>query len=262
MKAGVYGPTPERLRLAERVRVLRTQGLTHQAVADQLGISRSYASTLADDPDGEKARARKDSYAGTCVDCGAATSGSDGPESTPERCHNCWKASEHARRYWTRDTIVARFQAFHAHTGRVPTATDSHVHHGARLIREHRSATRIAEIDAVPTELRLPHPAVVYRELGSWEKAVRLAGFEPAPTGALGHREKQGRTHMRAYVVFQKNGTGWIPRETVEAISPPDAIQRVADGEGSYVAVPEQHWQERTVAPKTVFAVIEDATAA
>jgi hypothetical protein len=60
----------------------------------------------------------------------------------------------------------------------------------------------------------------------------------------------------REFVVFQKNGHGWINRQTVEAVTAAHAIEQVADTEGSFVAVPSQHWQEKTVAPKTVFAVV------
>ena len=81
---GIHGATIERLELAERVRLLREDGLTQREIAERLGITRSWAAELDNDPDGLKARARKDSYAGVCVDCGAATSGSDGATAAPE----------------------------------------------------------------------------------------------------------------------------------------------------------------------------------
>lgn len=261
---GARGPTAERLALANRVRLMRDEdGLLYREIVERLGISQTYAQALYSDPDGAAARARKDSYAGLCVDCGGPTCGSDGVAAAPERCKDCRATFEHVSRFWTRDTIIERFQAFHAHTGRIPTAVESQSRHGAHDLRDRLSATRLAEIDSVPAALRLPHPAVVYRELGSWGVAVRAAGFEYSGVGGSPtHRQPKGKKHMRRYVVLQKNGTGFIPKEIVEAFNPSGAIQQVASAEGTFVAVLEQHWLERKVAPKTVFAVVEETVAA
>lgn len=77
---------------AERAKeavTLRSQGLTAREIGEALGISRAYASELYTDPDGEKLRARRDSYRGTCENCGAATDGSNGREAAPSLCCHC-----------------------------------------------------------------------------------------------------------------------------------------------------------------------------
>lgn len=116
--------TDKRLQLAARVRELRDRGLTHREVAEQLGISRSYAATLDTDPDGTKARARKDSYRGTCARCGGATTGSEGPSARPTHCRTCSHALQQENKKWTRDAVIAAIQRFAAEHGRPPRVTD------------------------------------------------------------------------------------------------------------------------------------------
>lgn len=127
------GVTPERLALAARAREIRDGGALIQDIAAELGVSRSYASELLHDPDGSRARARKDSYAGVCEDCGGPTSGCNGRANAPRlcgvcaaarqrgpdhgiparynegcRCAECKRAAaERARRWWYRSGRVA-----------------------------------------------------------------------------------------------------------------------------------------------------------
>ncbi len=65
-----------------------------------MGISRSYASVLYSDPDGEGYRRRRLSYRGTCEICGVPTDGSNGPAKAPKRCihHNIGAEMNRARR--------------------------------------------------------------------------------------------------------------------------------------------------------------------
>lgn len=87
-----------RAALAAQVAELRGRGLSHSQVAARLGVSPSYASLLATDPDGAKEAARKDSYRGSCVVCGARTNGSDGPGKAPTHCPRHGNAAEAAAR--------------------------------------------------------------------------------------------------------------------------------------------------------------------
>lgn len=122
---GIQGATAERLALAERVRVLHEEeGLVYREIAQQLGISHSYASSLATDPDGSKTRARKDSYAGECVDCGAPTSGSNGSRAAANRCDLCSHALQHLNRRWTRDAVIDAIRRYHRAHGRPPRSED------------------------------------------------------------------------------------------------------------------------------------------
>lgn len=89
------GPTQERLRKAARISELRASGLSYKEIAiaatEEFGtpVSMSTVGNLLIDPDGRKARARKDSYGGRCVDCGGPTTGSNGRAKAPTRCRRC-----------------------------------------------------------------------------------------------------------------------------------------------------------------------------
>lgn len=79
----------ERSALAGQVVAMRRQGVPFKEISARLGIKRTNASALYNDPDGSKARARKQSYRGVCVECGGPTDGGNGPKNTPMRCKWC-----------------------------------------------------------------------------------------------------------------------------------------------------------------------------
>lgn len=251
--------TPERERRIQVARELRSRGLLQREIATEMGLNRKTVCDLLSDPENAKKCARRLTYGGRCRRCGALTDGSQGTRPAPEICKECAAVEQHENRYWTRDRIVAAFMTFKERTGRQPTTADTMVMSGAPSIERTLSDTRLAEIKAIPADIRLPHYDLVRRELGSWPNALAAAGMSPNRTGGAVHRHRERKVMPRNYVVFSKNGHGWIPRETVEARDSDEAIQKVADGEGVYVAVAEPNWQERTVAPKTVFAVVESA---
>lgn len=193
----IVGPTRERLELAERVRELRAQHLTHREVARRLDITRSYASTLADDPDGSKARARKDSYRGVCVDCEGPTSGSEGRSRTPERCEVCAIEKRHAEKRWTRETVIDAIQRFADENGRPPRAT---------------------EWNNADPERGYPAKTSVYESAGwnpgapfeKWADAIEAAGF---PRPEIGHREGQ-RWWTRDLVLAE------LRRQSTDGVAP------------------------------------------
>lgn len=78
--------TPELVAAAQR---LRAEGLTHGEIGERFGVANQTVHAWLSDPDGAKQRARKDSYRGTCIDCGAPTNGSAGPSKAPQRCQSC-----------------------------------------------------------------------------------------------------------------------------------------------------------------------------
>lgn len=111
--------------LAAEVAWWRTKGrLPMREVAELLGISCSYAYDLVCDPSGEKVRARKDSYRGTCSRCGNPTDGSNGRAKAPDLCASCAAAELHKARYWTAERIVDAIQRFAALHGRPPSARE------------------------------------------------------------------------------------------------------------------------------------------
>jgi len=81
--------------LAAQAADLRAQGLSGLRIAAQLGISKTYAYELINDPTGEQGRQRKEQYGGTCAECGARTSYVTGGVS--DRCFDCAR-SENAER--------------------------------------------------------------------------------------------------------------------------------------------------------------------
>lgn len=87
-------------------------------IAERLGISRSYAASLVNDPDGSQDRERKKRYAGICESCGGPTSGSEGRAKAPRQCISCFlgdpdrpRPTPAPRRIWNErrceDAIVA-----------------------------------------------------------------------------------------------------------------------------------------------------------
>lgn len=106
---------------AEQAAALRSEGLLIREIAEQLGISRSYAHTLLDDPDGAKAKARRKKD--MCCDCGTAIY-SDNPSDSPQlRCKLCQHAYQHASAKWTRETIVAAIRRWVDLYGEAPSAS-------------------------------------------------------------------------------------------------------------------------------------------
>lgn len=85
-----------RTELASRAAELRATGLVYREIAQELGISRSYASTLISDPDDAQARARKASYRRPCPECGTLMDGSNGRG--PNAARLCAKCAAVAKR--------------------------------------------------------------------------------------------------------------------------------------------------------------------
>lgn len=112
------------MNLVAEVQALRQRGLKQREIAVRIGISRSRVCELLTDPDGTKARIRRDRYRGTCEDCGGPTDGSNGRARAPSVCAKCEAQRRRDGRMWTRDTIVAAIQAWASEHGRPPRASD------------------------------------------------------------------------------------------------------------------------------------------
>lgn len=82
--------------------VTRAEGWLFREIADYMDVALQTVNDWLNDPDGSKLRARKDSYRGTCQDCGAPTDGSNGPDSAPTRCNHCngLRRAEQNRKDW------------------------------------------------------------------------------------------------------------------------------------------------------------------
>jgi hypothetical protein len=179
------GPTEKRLALAAWAIMLRERGWLIQPIADELGISRSYASCLILDPTGVKERARKDNYGGKCEVCGKATTGSGGPGTAPKRCVE-HAILEHERR-WNRASVIAAIQHWAAeHDGKPPLAEDF-------LYRQGGDRWKYPSAGSVYGRTRKGKNGVsspfVY-----WADAIEAAGF---PRPQVGHYERTPRIRAR-----------------------------------------------------------------
>lgn len=156
------GASPERLALAKRVAALRRAAWYFPEIANELGISTSYASSLWYDPDGAKDRARKKRYAGKCEKCGGPTTGSLGRARAPKVCAKCASV-----KVWTHERVLDAIRRYAAANGRPPTATDWQ--------RADRGNGYPAASSVYSADESCP--------FASWADAIEAAGFERPRVG-------------------------------------------------------------------------------
>lgn len=165
--------TPERVAEARRLR--DEEGLIVREIAVRLGVAPGTITAWLIDPDGSRLRARKDSYAGTCVDCGAPTSGSEGHREEP-RCQECANVKRGAEaKVWTREAIVLAIQEWAAVWGEPPAVADWRPWKARHSLRDEERARRAEREIAAG---RCPSASKVYDEFGTWTAALRAAGVE------------------------------------------------------------------------------------
>jgi hypothetical protein len=119
-------PSPEDRSVRRRRKVLQAQHYRHQdrSIADIARLLDQAPATIKAylyDPTGEKARATKERYRGTCVVCGAPTSGADGKGRASRHCQRCKPQSVPK---WTREKVRAVHRIWHERYGFVATAYD------------------------------------------------------------------------------------------------------------------------------------------
>jgi DNA-binding NarL/FixJ family response regulator len=71
----------------QAARELRAEGLLLREIGERMGVSLKTVHSWLSDPGGRRLRARKESYRGSCIDCGAPTYGGDG--APHDRCQGC-----------------------------------------------------------------------------------------------------------------------------------------------------------------------------
>lgn len=132
------------------------EGLTITAIAREMGISVSYASSLLADPSGAQDRARKRRYLKRCQTCGVLCHG--------DYCRDHANTAKPSK--WTCEAVIEAIQEWELEYGRPPTS--------------HEWSKREGLPDWVPTA------SVVYRLFGKggWNKAIEAAGFTPRPAHA------------------------------------------------------------------------------
>lgn len=168
------------------------QGYLQRQIADHFGVKVQTIHEWLKDPDGTAMRARKNSYAQSCVDCGAPTSGSEGRRDEP-RCYPCANALAVAgRTIWTREAVVLAMQEWAAEYGEPPGAADWNPRLAERKLNDPERAARFRGADG-----RWPWTTNVYAAWGSWNAAMRAAGFTPRAPVSTSESYKR-RRDMRA----------------------------------------------------------------
>jgi hypothetical protein len=239
-----------------------------EQAAKRLRIAYSTLRSYISDPDGSKDRARKDSYSGTCDNCGAKTDGSNGAANAPRLCLNCAIERQTDQRKWTRAVVIDAIQRFAQQHGRPPTASDW----------DH----------ADPANGYPPKSAVYGRHSNTpsapfdyWADAIEAAGFPRPEVGgyertalvrerlSAGMRHKKGGAQMadtkRGYIVLHERPDGaWEIITTTGAQAENAALNEALNGSeptGRYVAVPAKYFIPRGVVPQTVWTFEEAAVA-
>lgn len=134
-------------------------------------------------------RCRKAQYAGTCVDCGAPTSGSEGRRAEP-RCPPCTAIKNGLERtVWTRETIIAAIRDWATKYGEPPGAFDWQPWSARNVIHDELRARRFEDAGG-----RWPSITAVCGVFGSWNAAIEAAGFAArAPHGGGGNVARRRR---------------------------------------------------------------------
>jgi hypothetical protein len=161
---------PSRSQQAERIAALVETGLDSEAIAELLGRARSTVNKYRRDPEGERERARRESYRGRCRGCGRPTRGSDGPGRAPEWCPECAPLQ---RRRWSDAQMLEAIRQWTRLTGTPPSLYDKSPAHAPA---GHTGAARyLAERG------RWPNASSVARRFGSLRAAVEAAVVAGTP---------------------------------------------------------------------------------
>lgn len=156
---------------------LREEGLTTKQIAARFGVADGSIRDLFCDPDGSKARKRKDGYRGRCADCGGFTTGSYGRARQSIHCAKC--APKHSvKKVWNKQTVIAAIKKWADEYGEPPRATDWNPH------------TPRSDPEKFYSDF-YPHVSTVQYVFGSWNEAIRAAGFKPR---SQGHKVDKLRT--------------------------------------------------------------------
>ena len=174
------------------IRRYREAGYTTEDIAGVMGMSFGGVRNLVNDPDGSKQRARRARYQGSCETCGARTDGSNGRANAPRFCHDCWSESPEGiaarakASVWSRDVIVARIREWAVRYGEAPAMPDWNPWHARNVMRDLGRAERFE------ATTHWPHITSVVYHFGSWNAAIKAAGFTPrANHGGGGNQHRR-----------------------------------------------------------------------
>jgi hypothetical protein len=171
-------------RARQAARLKEREGLNAREIAYRMGISKTYAFDLLNDPEGLKVKARKESYRGICEVCGAFTNGADGPTRAPRFCNHCAPAAYHLK--WTKERVVEAIQRWAKIFGRPPLSTEWL--HG-QVVDGYEFPANSSVYDS--------HNDRSYPCFNNWADAIEAAGF-PRPHRGRYERTPECRSRMSA----------------------------------------------------------------
>ena len=166
----------ERRRAAQLARHYRdSEGLSIREIARRLGRAEATVKAYLYDPTGEKARAVKAGYRGTCRGCGTPTSARGGKGDAYEYCHRCRPRG--SERCWTREQVRDAMRAWQTRYGSPPSSYDWSSFHAGRSGGQSLERLR---------DGRWPPASTVTDLYGSWATARADAFPAPAIGGRVG----------------------------------------------------------------------------
>lgn len=184
-------------RLTE-ITALRAEGYSVAEIADLLNVSPGAVRNRINDPDGAKQRKRRERYRGRCLTCGAPTDGSSG-YNAPRYCVDHVNDSPEAiarfeaQTIWTRERIIAAIRWWADTYGEPPSGTDWN----PTQLSNFDDVERWERADRLIRERVIPWFTSVVVRFGTWNAAIRAAGYEPrAAHGGAGNQYRRQR--MRA----------------------------------------------------------------
>lgn len=177
-------PQARREILIDEARKLNAKGMDVAALMEYFDVQattiRRWLDPAYDNEQRMKTRKRRERYRGTCVICGARTSGSNGAANAPRYCqeHFLLNPDRVVREIWPKKRIIHAIQEWAAIHGEPPGIADWNSTQARALGDEKRAVYFEQNKDIWPW---FSH---VVRKFGSWNTAIEAAGFTPrAPHG-------------------------------------------------------------------------------
>jgi hypothetical protein len=161
-------PRSDRVELA---RALRAKGKPNSEIASILRVRPATVRSYFNDPTLDKLRARKASYAGSCLDCDRPTDGNLGRGRSPLRCADCACLFAQAGRKWTPDAILNALIRWTAEQGEPPRAS------------QWRTRKTLAALQLVKDPSEWPVTSTVQRAHITWNLALSAAGLRTLRPG-------------------------------------------------------------------------------
>lgn len=155
---------------------MRADGMKLREIAAELGISKSTASALILDPTRAKRKAYLKAHQGECIDCGAPTQVGKNGSLPSKRCRSCSRKHRSENAIWTREVIIEAIRLYADRYGHPPSARDWNPSMARNDYRDD-IAERFYEDGCWPATTG------VQKVFGSWNAAIRAAGFRPLKAG-------------------------------------------------------------------------------